>query len=551
MSYGEAVPTSRIGRFGGALVVTAVLVSPAGAPVAAAAPVQPAALAAELPLGPAGLAEQRTTATLQPGVTLTTVVRGAVDPTAVWSVELAIPGGPTSPDPDAPPAALSDRASADALADRLRTAGFEPRVEEVATPATADYAGGRLGWRVRVGREGTQAAANALRARLVTAGFTGSSRYTGWDGGSAARGPWQVRLLTVDPRQFSGSLAASYGPDLERRETTSALAAAAGATAATNAGYFVLDPAAGAPGDPAGVGVYDGRLLSETVGRRPALVLREDARRTAVERLRWSGSVSSGGRRLTLDGVDRVPGLIRNCGGTADDLPTAAPRHDVTCTDDDEVVVLTPQFGARTPAGTGAELVLDRRSRVVAVRSSRGVALAAGQRSVQATGALAPRLTALARVGQRVQLTTGLQGAAPWLLRPGSGTFVVNGGPELVRDGRVHVTPRADGFVQPSPSIYYGFSHQRNPRTFAGVDGAGRTLIATVDGRSTTSLGTSIVETAALARALGMREALNLDGGGSTTMVTGGRVVNDPSDVAGERPVGDALLVLPRTAADR
>lgn len=544
------MPTSRIGRLGGALVVTAVLVAPAGAPVAVATPPRPPASARELPLGPAGLAEQRTTTTLQPGVTLTTVVRGAVDPTAVWTVELAIPGGPTSPDPDAPPAALSSRVDADALAARVRAAGSVPRVEQVVTPATADYAGGSLGWRVRVGSEPTQAAADALRARLVAAGFTGATRYTGWDGGSSARGPWQVRVLTIDPRRFSGSLQASYGPDLERRETTSALALAAGATAATNAGYFVLDPASGAPGDPAGVGVYDGRLLSETVGRRPALVLRPDARRTSVQRLRWAGSVTAHGRRLVLDGIDRVPGLVRNCGGTDDDLPTGLPttlpRHDVTCTDDDELVVLTRQFGATTPAGPGAEVVLDRRSRVVAVRTARGVALAAGQRSVQATGDLAPRLTRLARVGQRLQVRTGLQGSGHRLVRPGSGTSVVNGGPELVRDGRVHVTPRADGFVQPSPSVYYGFSQQRNPRTFAGVDRAGRTLIATVDGRSLTSLGTSIVETGALAQALGMRDALNLDGGGSTTMVAGGQVVNDPSDATGERPVGDALLVLPR-----
>jgi exopolysaccharide biosynthesis protein len=38
---------------------------------------------------------------------------------------------------------------------------------------------------------------------------------------------------------------------------------------------------------------------------------------------------------------------------------------------------------------------------------------------------------------------------------------------------------------------------------------------------------------------------LNLDGGGSTTMVVDGQVVNDPSDATGERPVGDALLILP------
>ena len=50
-----------------------------------------------------------------------------------------------------------------------------------------------------------------------------------------------------------------------------------------------------------------------------------------------------------------------------------------------------------------------------------------------------------------------------------------------------------------------------------------------------------------MAKALGMRSALNLDGGGSTTMVVGGQVTNQPSDAAGERPVGDSLLILPRT----
>jgi exopolysaccharide biosynthesis protein len=43
-----------------------------------------------------------------------------------------------------------------------------------------------------------------------------------------------------------------------------------------------------------------------------------------------------------------------------------------------------------------------------------------------------------------------------------------------------------------------------------------------------------------------MTDAVNLDGGGSTTMVVDGQIVNSPSDAAGERPVGDAVLVLPR-----
>ncbi len=69
--------------------------------------------------------------------------------------------------------------------------------------------------------------------------------------------------------------------------------------------------------------------------------------------------------------------------------------------------------------------------------------------------------------------------------------------------------------------------------------------MVTADGRATASLGLTIVETGAVAKALGMREALNLDGGGSTTMVVDGQVTNQPSDSTGERPVGDALLILP------
>jgi exopolysaccharide biosynthesis protein len=46
-------------------------------------------------------------------------------------------------------------------------------------------------------------------------------------------------------------------------------------------------------------------------------------------------------------------------------------------------------------------------------------------------------------------------------------------------------------------------------------------------------------------RSLGARDALNLDGGGSTAMAVRGRRVNLPSDPGGERPVSDAILVLP------
>ncbi|WP_394428386.1 phosphodiester glycosidase family protein [Streptomyces sp. SGAir0957] len=525
---------------GAALSVVAVL----GAGTAPA----PAAPRHGLPLGAAGLTETRTTRTLQPGVTLTRIVRGAEAPALAWTVEMSIPGGATSPDPDAPPAALKDRASAAELTARLRAEGFDARAEEVVTPAVTDHPGGPLGWRVRVGRLPSQAGAVAERARLVAAGYTGSATYTGWDGDPGDRGPWRIDVLTIDPHTFRGALKASYGPDLERRETTSALAAAAGASAGVNAGFFVLDPKAGAPGDPAGAGVYDGRLLSEAVNGRPGLVVRDSARGTRVERFTWRGTVTGGGGTLALDGVDRVPGLIRNCGGTADDSPTSRPLHDATCTDPDELVAFTPEFGARTPRGEGVEAVLDRHGRVLDVRTPRGGTLPAGGSSVQATGKEADRLKALAEAGRRLRVDSGLRDGRgrPVATR---GISVLNGGPELVRDGRLHTTPAADGMVQPdNPSFYYGWVHKRNPRTLAGVDAHGRTVLVTADGRGTDALGLSIPESAAVARALGLRDAVNLDGGGSTTMVADGRVVNEPSDATGERPVGDALLITPDRA---
>ena len=44
----------------------------------------------------------------------------------------------------------------------------------------------------------------------------------------------------------------------------------------------------------------------------------------------------------------------------------------------------------------------------------------------------------------------------------------------------------------------------------------------------------------------GAVEAINLDGGGSTTMVIKNKLVNKPSDATGERPVSDAILVYAR-----
>ena len=116
----------------------------------------------------------------------------------------------------------------------------------------------------------------------------------------------------------------------------------------------------------------------------------------------------------------------------------------------------------------------------------------------------------------------------------------VSGAGLLVLDGRVFDDWHEEGL---SPA----FDTTRHPRTMVGVDADHAIWLVTIDGRQPAiSLGMTFTELQTLARRLGLRSALNLDGGGSTTMVAGGRIVNHPSDPTGPRPVSDALLVLPR-----
>lgn len=84
-----------------------------------------------------------------------------------------------------------------------------------------------------------------------------------------------------------------------------------------------------------------------------------------------------------------------------------------------------------------------------------------------------------------------------------------------------------------------------NPRTALGVTADGRLLLVVVDGRqSGYSSGMGLQELADLMTSLGARDAINLDGGGSSTMWLNGLVVNRPSD-GPERAVSSALVVLP------
>lgn len=122
---------------------------------------------------------------------------------------------------------------------------------------------------------------------------------------------------------------------------------------------------------------------------------------------------------------------------------------------------------------------------------------------------------------------------------PGKVTALVGGGPMLVRDGVV-VAAEAGA----DEGMGASFTNDRHPRTAIGVTADGKLVMAVVDGRQPgLSVGMSLPEFGEYMKARGCVTAMNLDGGGSSTMTVRDEVVNFPSDAGGPRSICNALVV--------
>ena len=112
----------------------------------------------------------------------------------------------------------------------------------------------------------------------------------------------------------------------------------------------------------------------------------------------------------------------------------------------------------------------------------------------------------------------------------------LGGGPSLVSNGKVQVTADEE--------VFFGTSIPKvHPRTACGYTAEGKLILLVVDGRQEASRGVNLAELALIMQQLGCVEALNLDGGGSSTLVAGGRLINRPEGGRAERQVMSALAV--------
>jgi hypothetical protein len=128
---------------------------------------------------------------------------------------------------------------------------------------------------------------------------------------------------------------------------------------------------------------------------------------------------------------------------------------------------------------------------------------------------------------------------------------LIQAGPLLVDGGVPCVAGDPEGFRAGAAQFDSDITDGRYPRAALGVGRRGRILAVAADGRGDDDAGLPLAELAEALVALGAVQAINLDGGGSTSLVCGGALRNRPReahgiDLTGGRPVTTALLFVPR-----
>lgn len=323
-------------------------------------------------------------------------------------------------------------------------------------------------------------------------------------------GPFTMQILEVDPTQPQLFVLPARANDRAvTREATSSMSRRLGATAAINAGYFVVSTTTtGWAGQSVGAYLWDQQIISTPASDRTSLVLCAPGltRTVDLDQFRYRGRIVAGDSSAA-----NLRGFNRARAG-------------------DDLVLYRPVFGDTTQTNDqGIEVILDSQYRVLAIEEGKGNAAIPRDGAVlSGTGASAAFIREHLRSGELVRVEASLDPVNPGTCSPRD---ILGGGPRLVSNGTVNVTREN-----------FGHEATRNPRTIFATTNRGTWLFATLDGRQPASAGMRLDELAEELVALGAVDAMNLDGGGSSTIVVNDAVRNVPSD-GSERPVSDGLLI--------
>ncbi len=310
-------------------------------------------------------------------------------------------------------------------------------------------------------------------------------------------------------------------------ETVSSMATRYGALAAINAGFFRLDRSIFA-GDAAGVLMIDGKIWSESQNNRIALFINNKADKTEVNFF-----------HLTTWAI--LDYKFNTCGSRITGINRERKENDL--------ILYTPEFHRTTLTNqNGLEIVFQKRKVTQIIDGKGSTPIPPNGFVLSASGKYHDEVKNC-KIGTKIwelQITSydPLDSSKRFTEIPTFNLFpktedIVGGVPQLIKDGKIEIT-----WEQEKSSK--AFVETRHPRTAVAKLKDGKFLMITVDGRSEESAGIDLPNLAEILLELGATDAMNLDGGGSTTMFMGGKIVNKPSDKEGERRVSDAILVFPR-----
>jgi hypothetical protein len=309
-------------------------------------------------------------------------------------------------------------------------------------------------------------------------------------------GPVQMWMARLDPREGWRIQVAPGGFGVLQRSATSRLAARHKAVLAVNGGFFA----------------YDGAAVGAVLVNNEWI------------RLPWQGRSAVGFAPNGSAFIGNMQTAAHVTFGSGLKLPV---RELNGWPDKSRVTALTRRFAPKYTLSSG-EIGVVVKDGVVVSKPGSGVApIPEGGFLLVGSAGARPYLDKIER-GQAAKLT----------IRPIGWPQIqtaLGGGPRLVKNSKIaisHENFRSD------------VRNGAGPRTAFGVDAQGRYIILVADGRQKFySTGLTLHELAATMQRLGAVDALNLDGGGSTSLAVRGRVVNRPSD-GFERRVANALLVM-------
>jgi hypothetical protein len=196
--------------------------------------------------------------------------------------------------------------------------------------------------------------------------------------------------------------------------------------------------------------------------------------------------------------------------------------------DRNAVSVLTTRFRTFYELRPGEIGVVVRRGVITSKPGSGGVSVPADGFVLVATGSAVPLLNQVSR-GQSAVLQIEANGWPKLEMALGAG-------PRLVRRGAIDIST---GGNEAGDEVRI----ENSPRSAFGLDSRGRYLFLVVDGgKESYSTGLTLRELAATMKAFGASDAINLDGGASTSLAVGNTLINRPSE-GRERALANALVI--------